>query len=156
MLAFKTQFTLSKEYLTECFNESLPHGKSRKNNYLFAGLTLCVGAALLFFTGQPKIVGTLLIALGVLELVHIRFQRAWWLFRQMWSRSANAQIDLSINDQTIETRNPFTETTLFWDDVSHVIETELGLILVAKTGGQQYLSKSLFSDDVVRDILAKK
>jgi hypothetical protein len=74
----------------------------------------------------------------------------------MWSRSANAQVDLSINEEAIQTRNPFTETTLLWDDVSHVIETDLGLILVAKTGGQQYLSKSLFSDNVINDILAKR
>jgi len=34
-----------------------------------------------------------------------------------------------------------------------VIETELGLILVAKSGERQYLSKSLFPADLIRQIV---
>jgi hypothetical protein len=155
MQAFQTQFTLSRDYLAECFDQSLPHGKNVNTKYLFAGVLLILGLGLLYLSEQPKIIGAIFIALGVLELIHIRFKRAWWITRQMWSKSANRVVKLSIDEKSVETQNPYTKTTLLWADVERVIETELGLILVVKTGGQQYLSKSLFSDELIAQIKAK-
>jgi len=54
-------------------------------------------------------------------------------------------VKLTGDENGIQTQNPFTQTSLLWADIDRVIETDLGLILVAKSGGQQYLSKSLFS-----------
>ena len=152
---FNTQFTLSRDYLVECFDQSLPYGKSAKPNYLFPALLFAAGAGLLLFTEQPKVVACILIALAVLELLHIRFRRAWWLTRQMWGRSADSEVKLSIDIDGIQTQNPYTQTSLLWADVERVIETDLGLILVAKSGGQQYLSKSLFTADLISEIAAR-
>ncbi|MGY5450939.1 YcxB family protein [Agarivorans sp. MS3-6] len=154
MQAYNTQFTLSRAYLAECFDQSLPYGKNAKPNYLFPAVLFVGGVGLVFFTEQPKVLGNLLIAMSVLELVHIRFRRAWWLTRQMWGRSADSEVKLSIDAEGVKTQNPYTQTTLLWADVERVIDTELGLILVAKSGAQQYLSKSLFSPELISEILA--
>ncbi|WP_406608699.1 YcxB family protein [Agarivorans sp. JK6] len=155
MQAFKTQFTLSRQYLAECFDQTSPFEKKSAIKKWFPALLLLVGLALLMFTEQPKVAGSMLIGLAVLELIHIRFKRAWWLTRQMWGRSANSEIKLSINNEGIETQNPYTKTSQAWDNVETVIETELGIILVAKTGGRQYLSKSLFPEELVAEIIVK-
>ncbi|WP_160152915.1 YcxB family protein [Microbulbifer sp. ALW1] len=155
MQPFKTQFTLSRDYLAECFDQSQPHGKGAKPNYLFPVLLLAAGSATLMFTEQPKVPGYLLVALGILELLHIRFRRAWWLARQMMSKSANSEVTLTVDEGGITTESDYTKATLSWSDIERVIETELGLILVSKTGGQQYLSKSLFTDELVREIVAR-
>lgn len=155
MQPFKTQFTLSREYLAECFDQSLPHGKNAKPNYLFPVLLLAAGSGSLIFTEQPRVLGYLLVALGVLELLHIRFRRAWWLARQMLGRSANTEVALTVDEAGITTKSDYTKTTLLWEDIERVIETDLGLILVTKSGGQQYLSKSLFTADLVNEIAAK-
>lgn len=155
MQAFHTQFTLSRDYLAECFDQSLPYGKNAKVNYVFAPTLFIAGAGLLFFTEQPKIIGSILIALAVLELIHIRFRRAWWLTRQMWSKSANIEVKLSIDNDAVQTQNPYTKTKLLWGDIERIIETDLGLILVVKNGAQQYLSKSLFSVELISEILTK-
>lgn len=155
MQTFNTQFTLSRDYLTECFDQSLPYGKNAKPNYLFPALLLVVGTGLLFFTEQPKFLGSMLIALAVLELLHIRFRRAWWLTRQMWGRNANSEVKLTIDEDGIKTQNFDTQTTLMWTDIERVIETDLGLILVTKPGGQQYLSKLLFSTELKSEIVAR-
>ena len=154
MQSFSTQFTLSRDYLAECFDQSLPYGKNAKPNFLFPGLLLASGAGLLVFTDQPKFLGIMLFALAVLELIQIRFRRTWWLARQMWGRSAGSVVKLTIDDDGIRTQNPYTQTTLLWTDVERVIETDLGLILAAKNGGQQYLSKSLFSVELISEMLA--
>jgi len=155
MRPYNTQFILSRDYLGECFDQSLPHGKNAKPNFLFPALLFTAGAALLFFTEQPKIVASMLIALALLELIHIRFRRAWWLARQMWGRSADSEVNLTVDEDGIQTQNPYTQTTLLWADIERVIETDLGLILVATSGGQQYLSKSLFPAELISEIVAR-
>lgn len=155
MEPFTTQFTLSRDYLAECFDQSLPHGKGAKPNYLFPALLFAAGAGLLQFTEQPKVAGFMLIALAILELLHIRFRRAWWLTRQMWGKGAGAEVTLTIDEDGIQTHNAYAQTALMWSDIERVIETDLGLILVAKSGSQQYLSKSLFPADLVDEILVK-
>jgi len=155
MQPFNTQFTLSRDYLAECFDQSLPYGKNAKPNFHFPALLFASGAGLLFFTEQPMVVGCTLIALAVLELIHIRFRRAWWLTRQMLGRSAGSKVKLSIDEDGVQTQNPYTQTVLLWADIDRVIETDLGLILVAKSGNQQYLSKSLFSAELISEIVAR-
>lgn len=155
MQPFNTQFTLSRDYLAECFDQSLPHGKNARPSYLFPAFLLAAGGGLLFFTEQPKVAGSMLIALAVLELLHIRYRRAWWLTRQMLGKSANSEVKLTIDETGVKAASSHTQTALLWSDVERVIETELGLILVAKSTSQQYLSKSLFSPEVIREIVAK-
>ena len=105
MTVFNTTFVLSRHYLAECFDQSLPYGKNAKPNYLFPGLLLIAGAGLLFFTEQPSVIGFILIALMILELIHIRFRRAWWLTRQMWGRSAGNVVELTIDESGIQTQS---------------------------------------------------
>ncbi|MCX2983137.1 YcxB family protein [Halieaceae bacterium IMCC14734] len=155
MQPFDTQFTLSRHYLAECFDESLPYGKNPNPNYLFPASFLATGAGLLFFTEQPKVFGGMLIALAVLELIHIRFRRAWWLRRQMWGRSADSEVTLNIDEDGVRTQSAYAQTALLWSDIERVIETDLGLILTTQSGGQQYLSKSLFSTELIIEIVAK-
>ncbi|MFT7214724.1 MAG: hypothetical protein ACI9XK_004995 [Granulosicoccus sp.] len=153
MQPFSTQFTLSREYLAESFDQSLPYGKSARFIFLFPFLLFTTGVGLLNFTEQPQVAGIILIALAVLELLHIRFRRAWWLVRQTWGRSNDSEVTLTIDEDGIQTKNAHTQTVLSWSDIERVIETDLGLILVAKSGGQQYLSKSLFSAEWISKIV---
>ena len=155
MKRFSTQFILSREYLAECFDQSLPYGKNARPSYLFPVALFVAGTGLLLFTKQPKVAGFVLIALGFLELIHIRFRRAWWLARQMWGRSANSEVTLTIDSDGIQTRNPYTRSSLLWSDIERVIETELGIILVANSGAQQYLSKSVLSAELLGEITAR-
>jgi YcxB-like protein len=155
MQRFSTQFILSRDYLAECFDQSLPHGKNASPNYLFPAILFVAGAGLLLLIEQPKAPGVVLIALAALELIHIRFRRAWWLARQMWGRSANSEVSLTIDSDGIQTRNSYTQTSLQWAEIERVVETDLGLILVAKSGGQQYLSKSVLPVDVIAEIVAR-
>ncbi|MCQ3829381.1 YcxB family protein [Microbulbifer elongatus] len=154
MQPFKTQFTLSRDYLAECFDQSLPYGKGAKPNYLFPALMLAAGAGSLIFTDQPRVLGYMLIAFAILELLHIRFRRAWWLTRQMWGKSAGSEVTVIVDERGITTQSEHTQTALLWSDIHDVIETELGLIIVAKSGGRHYLSKSLFTEDLVSEIVA--
>lgn len=155
MQPFKTKFILNRDYLAECFDQSLPHGKNARPNYWFPLLMFAAGAGLLFFTEQPKVAGGMLIALAALELIHARFRRAWWLTRQMWGKSAGSEVELTIDETGIRTQSPYAQTALLWKDIERIIETELGLILVTKSGSQQYLSKVLLPEGLVGAVIAQ-
>ncbi|WP_043315441.1 YcxB family protein [Microbulbifer sp. HZ11] len=155
MQPFKKQFTLSRDYLAECFDQSLPYGKGAKPNYLFPALMLAAGAGSLIFTDQPRVLGYMLIAFAILELLHIRFRRAWWLARQMWGKSAGSEVTVIVDERGITTQSEHTQTALPWSDIEDVIETDLGLIIAAKSGGRHYLSKSLFTEDLIGEIVAR-
>jgi hypothetical protein len=154
MQLFTATFILNKDYLAECYDQSLPHGNNTKNSFALPIVLFAAGVGLLGFTGQPKIFGSMLIAIAVVELIHIRYKRAWWLARQILGRSSNSEVTLTIDADGIRTKNSYTQTVLLWADITRVVETDLGLILVDKSGGQQYLSKSLFSIELINDIVA--
>jgi hypothetical protein len=155
MKTFTTQFTLSRGYLAECFDQSLPHRKVSAIHTWFPVILLITGLVLLNLTDQPRYFGWMFLALAALELIHSRYRRAWWLARQTWGRNANAQVTLTINDEGVETLNHDTKTRLSWQEIDHIIETPLGLILVNVNGGQQYLSKSLFSEEYIALMISK-
>ncbi|WP_434339619.1 YcxB family protein [Motilimonas cestriensis] len=144
-----TSFTLSKQYLEECFDESLPFSKHAKPRYVFIVSLLLSGLCLLIFTNQHTVAGSILLGLGVLETISFIYRRAWWLTRQMWSRSANGEVTIVLDEQGFSSKNPYTETTLLWQDIKKHIDTERGVILVANNGGQSYISKSVLTDEMI-------
>lgn len=153
MQIFTTQFTLTRDYLAECYDESVPYGKNAKPNFYVPAFFFATGSGLLYFTNQPQIAGWILIALGVLELLHIRFRRAWWLARQMWGASANSEVTLTIDDKSIRTESPFAQTAVSWIDIERSIETDLGYILIDKKGTQQYISKALLPAGLMAEMV---
>lgn len=154
MEAYSTQFTLTRDYLAESFDESFPHSKASSSNFLFPAGLFVVGFVLLVFTDQPEIAGWAFVALCVLELLHIKFRRGWWLFRQTWGKNNELQITLTVDDDGIETKSSIAATRLAWTDIAEVIETNRGVILVNQQGSQQYLSKSLLPEGWLSHILA--
>lgn len=146
------EFTLSRDYLAECYDQSLPY--SRKPNILFPLLAGVAGIYLLGFTSQPKVGGMALLALAVLELVHLRYRRAWWLFRQTMGKNADLKVTLTLDNEGIRTQSSASDTQLKWSSIDRAIDTDKGIILVQANGVQQYLSKALFTDRQIGEFLA--
>ncbi|MFN3238202.1 MAG: YcxB family protein [Pseudomonadales bacterium] len=147
MQPYETQFHLSKDYLAESYDQSLPHGGHANPNFTFPAILFVAGAGLLIFTEQPGVAGWAFVALCILELLHIKFRRGWWLFRQTWGKNHNVEVTLTIDSERIQTRSSLAELTIPWQDVAHVIETDLGIILVTQANAQHYLSKSILNED---------
>jgi hypothetical protein len=154
METFSSQFTLNKDYLAESYDQSLPHGKNARPNFWLPAAMFAFGVALLQFTAE-QYPGWMLIALAALELLHIRYRRAWWLMRQTWGKGDGVDVRLTIDESGIQTESTLAKTAFAWSEIQRVIETDLGLILVTESGGQQYLSKSILADEIVAHVVQK-
>lgn len=154
MQPYQTEFKLSKDYLAECFDETLPFSKHAKPSYVFPAAAAIAGVVLFTSVEQGKWGGVVLLAIAALELIHMKFRRTWWLARQMLGKTANNQVQLIVDDDHIKTSSSGAETVLAWSSVDRVTETERGLILFDNQNRQQYLSKAILSAEVVEFALA--
>lgn len=154
MQTLETKFKLSREYLTECFDETQPYAKEQKYKFAFPIIAGIAGLAILVLNGHSKTPGAILLALAALELVHLKYRRTWWLWRQLWGKTANAWVQLKLNDQGVQTSSMGNKTKLAWEQIQELIETEAGFILVEENGQQHYLSKSVFTDEMIHYLIS--
>lgn len=154
-MTIEYQFTLSKTYLEECFDESLPHSPHQSPKYAFAGSFIGIGMGLIIFTDMGGVAPYIMVGLGVLEFISFYYRRPWWLARQMWSRASNSTVTITLNEDGINSKNPYTESLLEWDQIKEIIHTPKGLIFVTYKGQRTYLSKEYMPEDAYPFILDK-
>ena len=146
---YSTSFILDRAHLTECYDQSLPHSPKKRLRFEFIVATLGAGIALLAYSDVAGFFPSLLIGLGVLELLSFYFRRPWWLARQLLSRSANCKVLLSVDEKGVNSHTPLGETVIAWSDIKTIIDTPKGIILEHQQGGQSYLSKLVLNDEVL-------
>ncbi|RJG41846.1 YcxB family protein [Motilimonas pumila] len=154
-MKYQHEFTLSREYFAECYDQCLPYQKQQTPRYaLMAGLVI-VGIAILSFEITHGKVGILLFALAALEWLSFKYRRSWWLLRQVWSRNGGNKVTLTVSDTGITTQGAYTHTQLQWQEVSDVIDTPEGLLLTLQSGAKNYLSSSILTPQVIAHIKVK-
>lgn len=154
-MKYQHEFTLSREYFAECYDQCLPFQKQQTPRYaLMAGLVVA-GIAILSFELTHSKVGILLFALAALEWFSFKYRRSWWLLRQVWSRNGGNKVTLTVSDTGITTQGAYTQTQLQWQEVEQVIDTPKGILLALQNGAKNYLSHSVLTADVIAHIKAK-
>ena len=139
MPEYKTRFTLDKAYYQECFEQSVI--KPTFQQAYFKGIVLLLlGGVFVVFTQINPYAAWFVFALGVLEVVAQYYRKPWWVTRQMLSRAAKGEVELTINDNGIATHSFYNEQLIQWSDISHIEQTECGWVIVHKEG-RSYLSQ---------------
>ncbi len=146
------EYILDKSHFEECYDEShLPLGGLRR--YLKAACLLIAGLALLLGP-VDRIFAFFILGLGIIEALSIRYQRPWWLLRQMMSKAAGNQVELVIDTQGVHSRSQFVNSHILWANVSKIAETDRGFILQHQSG-RGYVSKRCLSDAACAFIVAR-
>lgn len=134
---------LNKAHFEECYSASVSPVISASQFYKAAALS-GIGLALLLFSQTSAYLAWFLIALGVLDAVSVRYQKPWWVTRQMLSRAAGSEVLLTINSVGIHNKSHYIDQLITWSEISDVETTAHGL-LIHHQQGKSYLSKSLIS-----------
>ncbi|WP_435236998.1 YcxB family protein [Psychromonas sp. PT13] len=146
---FESEFILDRQHLEECYDQSQPFSKNQTPRIKLISLLIIAGITLLIFTDQQNHLAFFLIALATVEYLSFYYRKGWWVTRQFWSKNAGNTISLTIDDKGITTKSLYINSELKWDDISHIDETEKGLLLTLKRNGSNYLSKANLNDNVV-------
>lgn len=146
---FICQYKLDKDHFIECYEQSTTTPTSIKI-YTKSLLFIVIGSAMLL-TQLNSYASWFLIALGILEALSVKFKKSWWLMRQMLSKAANSDIQLTINEQHIKIHSYYVNQTLPWSEVSQITKTEKGF-LVSHGKTRHYLANKHLNSDIIEFI----
>ncbi|MFD2164988.1 YcxB family protein [Thalassotalea euphylliae] len=150
---YNNQYTLDKAYLTECFEASvkpLPMMQAYKKALFF----VVIGMALLMFTQVDKYLSSFIVVLGVIEALSVKYQRAWWVTRQLWGKSGNSDVGLTMNSEGIVIKSTYVEQHFKWPNISDIEETQTGYLFIV-LNQKHYLSKSVLSSEAIDYMLSQ-
>jgi len=151
-MQFSSDFTLDREHFSECYDQSALVNPPKKMRYPFIGALLLVGFLIMMFSSQPVAVGLFFIGLAFVEFFSVKYRKAWWLSRQMWSKNSGNRITLSIDASAIKITSLYQNQCFNWTDITSCKETPKGVILHLNSGAQSYLSKSSLNAEVLHFI----
>jgi len=147
-----SHYILDKPYFSECFDESVTVDTSVKAYYKAIGFVL-VGTALLL-TGANAYASLFLVGLGALEALSVKFKKTWWLWRQMMSKAASNEVELTIDEQGISSKSVYVDSTILWGDISELTITNKGF-LIKNTNGMSYISNRSLDATAIEFIKSK-
>ncbi|MBV7314453.1 YcxB family protein [Shewanella sp. NIFS-20-20] len=141
---FESSFTLDRHYYLACYDETAQPLIGIKP-YAKAAL-LCIAGLGLAAANVPAYLSYFIIGLGVIEGLSVRFNRSWWLWRQLLSKAANNTVSVTVNERGIRTHSQFVNQQWTWQQIVAIEEKPLGFVLQLDKG-RQYLLKQPLSTD---------
>ena len=152
--SYSITYVLDKSHFSETYDESVTVDDSRKP-YLKAIVISMVGMLILYFTDIDAHIAWFIVALGGLDALSVRFQKPWWLARQMISKAANNPLTLTIDDTGVSSKSHYVEGTILWKDISKFEKTSQGWLLY-HPGGKAYVSDRIMSEETQKYIAERK
>lgn len=151
--SYKTTYQLDKAHFQECYSESaiIP---TPFNAYKKAIALTVAGMLLVLFTQMNPYAAWFIFAVGILEAVSTYYQKPWWVMRQMLSKAAKGNVDLTIDEDGIVSKSFYATLTLLWSEVLLIETTQLGW-LIKHAKGRSYISNKNLSEAAVSFLTEK-
>ncbi|WP_285164626.1 YcxB family protein [Shewanella goraebulensis] len=150
--SFSKEYILDKSHFAETFDQSVVISHSPKR-YVKAAVFIVAGF-LMTQTDVTPYLAYFFIGLGAVEGLQVRFNRAWWLMRQLISKSANNPVTITINEQGIHSKSAYIDHLLKWTEIYRGQETEQGFLLTTEKL-KHYVSKRCLNEAAIEFIKLK-
>ncbi|WP_094752286.1 hypothetical protein [Psychromonas sp. CD1] len=154
-MQFSTEFRLDRPYFSECFEQSALHFPHKKPRIIFIAGLLLFGTYIIMLTTHPKLFGLFFFALAGIEYFSVKYQKSWWLCRQMWSKNSGNKINVEVDEKGITTSSLYINNCQHWCDIKRIIHTPKGILLLLENGQKNYLSQAHFNPEVFAFITIK-
>ncbi len=152
-VSFTTTYLLDKAHFNECYDASVTVDRS-PGRYMKAIILSAGGMLLLYFTEAEPYVAWFIFFLGVIEALSVYYHKIWWVARQLLSKAANAEITLTLNEQSIRSVSPYLENSILWTEISALEKTSRGW-LVLHNKGKNYIASSCLSEQAENFLVEK-
>lgn len=145
--SYSTSYILDKSHYSETFDESVTIDTSYRP-YVNAIVVALVGLVLIYASDMSPYFCWFLIGLGGVEALSVRFQKSWWLARQIISKAANNEMTLTINTDGVFAKSLYVDGKILWADIKRIEATKQGWLLhFAK--GKTYISNRTLSVEAI-------
>jgi len=151
--SYTTTYQLDKAHFQECYSESVIVDTSF-HAYKKSVVLTVAGMLLVLFTQMNAYLAWFIFSLGILEAVSTYYQKPWWVMRQMLSKAAKGNVDLTIDEESIVSKSFYANLTLLWSEVLLIEKTNLGW-LIKHEKGRSYISNKNLSDSAVTFLTEK-
>lgn len=145
--SYSTSYVLDKSHFSETYDESVPIDNSGRRYQKSVVLSL-VGLALLYTPEISAYFAWFFIGLGIVDGLSVRFQKPWWLARQMLSRAANSELTLRIDEEGVKSHSFYVDSAMLWTDVTNIEQTQRGWLLTVNSG-KTYMSNRCLSEEAI-------
>jgi len=151
--SYTTTYQLNKAHFQECYSESVIVDTSF-HAYKKSVVLTVAGMLLVLFTQMNAYLAWFIFSLGILEAVSTYYQKPWWVMRQMLSKAAKGNVDLTIDEESIVSKSFYANLTLLWSEVLLIEKTNLGW-LIKHEKGRSYISNKNLSDSAITFLTEK-
>lgn len=151
--SYSTTYQLDKAHFQECYSESavIP---TAFHAYKKSAVLIVAGILLVMFTQMNPYIAWFVFSLGILEAVSTYYQKPWWVMRQMLSKAAKGNVELTLDEKGIVSKSFYASLNLLWSEVSLIETTNLGW-LIKHTQGRSYVSNQNLSDEAIEFLTEK-
>jgi hypothetical protein len=151
--SYSTRYQLDKAHFQECYSESAIIDTSFYA-YKKSAVLIVAGILLVLFSQMNPYAAWFVFSLGIVEAVSVYYQKPWWVIRQMLSKAAKGEVELTIDDKGINSQSFYASLSLQWKDVLALSSTQLGW-LIKHEKGRSYVSNSNLSAEAITFLTEK-
>ena len=153
---YNAEYVLNKSYFEECYQQSINPNPSAKR-FIKTAIFALIGLVILLLdnitqtaisTKETYYLGYFFIGLSAVEFLSNRFNKTWWLWRQMMSKAAGESVKLTIDDKGINSQSLHVNQHILWNDVYNITETDCGFLLQLQKN-TTYLSKRCLTQSAI-------
>jgi len=155
-VTYKIILTLDQGYLSESYDQIRRYGSSWYWIELVIGLLFIIGGLALFiYASWTTILPIALVGVGVFEILFYKVKKFFWLRKRASDKSANTEINLSFDDEGLETNSELSTAKLKWAGVEKCIQTPKGVIIWPQKEVYIYIPEDAAGSDAIEFILLK-
>jgi hypothetical protein len=145
---------LDRAYLSEGYDLSRRYGSKWLLIERVVGVLAILFGVFLLSEGDDFL-WVIFVTLGTFELCSNYLKKYIWLRRHFKSKLADAQVELTIDDDGIHSRGPFSTGSMRWNGIERILRTPKGLLIWPQKGMYIYLPKAAAEEEVI-DFVASR
>ena len=148
--SYTSKFILDRAHFDESFRESVQAPLSA-SSFKKSFVLLLFGGILVLSREFNAYISWFVVALGVLEASSVYYRKAWWVTRQMLSRSSKSEVTLVVDEKGISSSSFYFKGEFLWQHIQKLEATQHGWLIFSGQG-KTYLSNKYLSEQAIEFI----
>ena len=150
------KFNLSREYMSESYDQGRKYGSKLLYIERVIGVVfILLGIGLLIYVKAKTVLPLAFIAIGIFELSSNQIKKYFWLRRHTKSKLMNAEVELEVTAEGINSKGPFSHGHFEWSGIEKVVRTPEGVLVWPQKGIYWYLPGKIAGKESIELILSK-